>query len=75
VAYSFSYEEIFSLVREKKITAKFVNMILKERNILFEIVTDAMQRESAIADDYWQNTLKHGKKDKIEVALQNLDRK
>ena len=34
-----------------------------------------MQRESAIADDYWQYTLKHGKKDQVEVALQNIERK
>jgi hypothetical protein len=34
-----------------------------------------MQRESAIANDYWSFTLKHGKKDQIEVALQNIERK
>jgi hypothetical protein len=39
------------------------------------IVTDVMQRESAIADDYWRYTLKHGKKDQVEVALQNIERK
>jgi hypothetical protein len=39
------------------------------------IVTDAMQRESAIADDYWRYTFKHGKKDQVEVALQNIERK
>jgi hypothetical protein len=39
------------------------------------IVTDAMQRESAIADDYWRYTFKHGKKDQVEVALQNIERR
>ena len=34
-----------------------------------------MQRESAIADDYWRYTLKNGKKDQLEVAIQNLERK
>ena len=38
------------------------------------IVTDMMQRESAIADDYWRDTLKNGKKDQVEVALQNIER-
>ena len=37
--------------------------------------SDAMQRESAIADDYWSYTLTHGKKDQIEVALQNIEQK
>ncbi|CAF4933130.1 unnamed protein product, partial [Rotaria socialis] len=32
--------------------------------------SDATQRESAIADDYWSSTLQHGKKDQVEVALQ-----
>ncbi|UJR27965.1 hypothetical protein I4U23_009223 [Adineta vaga] len=36
-------------------------------------ITDAMQRESAIADDYWRYTLKHGKKDQVQVTLQNLE--
>ncbi|CAF3203613.1 unnamed protein product [Rotaria sp. Silwood2] len=39
------------------------------------IVNDVMQRESAIADDYWSYTLKHGKKDRVEVAIQNIERK
>jgi hypothetical protein len=39
------------------------------------LVTDAMQRESAIADDYWRYTLQNGKKDQVEVALQNIERK
>ena len=34
-----------------------------------------MQRESAIADDYWRYTLTHGKHDQMEVALQNIERK
>ncbi|CAF3552086.1 unnamed protein product [Rotaria sp. Silwood1] len=38
-------------------------------------VSDAMQRESAIADDYWSYVVKHGKKDQIEVAVQNIERK
>ncbi|CAF4063885.1 unnamed protein product [Rotaria magnacalcarata] len=48
----------------------------KETSFLFAIiVSDAMQRESAIADDYWSYTLQHGKKDQVEVALQNIERK
>ncbi|CAF0835257.1 unnamed protein product [Adineta steineri] len=38
-------------------------------------ITDAMQRESAIADDYWRYALKNGRKDQVEVALQNIERK
>ncbi|CAF1166712.1 unnamed protein product [Adineta ricciae] len=38
-------------------------------------VTDAMQRESAIADDYWGYTLKHGKKDQMEIALHDIEEK
>ncbi|CAF3372458.1 unnamed protein product [Rotaria socialis] len=34
-----------------------------------------MQRESAIADDYRSYTLQHGKKDQVEFALQNIERK
>ena len=37
-------------------------------------VTDAMQRESAIADDYWRYALTHGKQDEVHVALQNMER-
>lgn len=39
------------------------------------IVTDLMQRESAIADDYWRDTLKHGKQEQIDVALRNIEQK
>ncbi|CAF1630957.1 unnamed protein product [Adineta ricciae] len=38
-------------------------------------ITDAMQRESAIADDYWGYTLKHGKKDPMEIALHDIEEK
>ncbi|CAF4717738.1 unnamed protein product, partial [Rotaria sp. Silwood2] len=33
-----------------------------------------MQRENAIADNYWSYTLTHGKKDQIEVLSQNIER-
>ncbi|CAF1526665.1 unnamed protein product, partial [Adineta steineri] len=38
-------------------------------------ITDAMQRESAIADDYWRYTLKYRKKDQIEIALHDIEQK
>ncbi|CAF3943375.1 unnamed protein product [Rotaria sordida] len=38
-------------------------------------VSDAMRRENAIADDYWSYTLKHRKKDQIEIVIQNIERK
>ncbi|CAF2809455.1 unnamed protein product [Rotaria sp. Silwood2] len=38
-------------------------------------ISDTMQRESAIADDYWNYIFKHGKKDQVEVAIQNIERK
>ncbi len=48
----------------------------RKNHFVFVITaTDAMQREAAIADDYWRSTLKNGKKDQIEVALQNIERK
>ena len=34
-----------------------------------------MQRESAIADDYWNERLKDGKKDQIDTVLQNIEQK
>ncbi|CAF4811452.1 unnamed protein product, partial [Rotaria sp. Silwood1] len=47
-----------------------------EKNVQEEFkITDAMQRESAIADDYWSYTLKHGKKDQVEVALEKIERR
>ncbi|CAF1117491.1 unnamed protein product [Rotaria sordida] len=49
---------------------------LSEQKIREEFkISDAMQRESAIADDYWSYTLKHGKKDQVEVAIQNIERR
>ncbi|CAF1368298.1 unnamed protein product [Rotaria sordida] len=49
---------------------------LNENNIREKFKpSDAMQRESAIANDYWSYTLKHEKKDQIEVALQNIERR
>jgi hypothetical protein len=50
-------------------------IFIERKSFLHMIVTDPMQRESAIANDYWSFTLKHGKKDQIEVALQNIERK
>ncbi|CAF1034555.1 unnamed protein product [Rotaria sordida] len=38
-------------------------------------LNDVMQRESAIAAGYLNHTLKHGKKNHIEVALQNIERR
>ncbi|CAF1583060.1 unnamed protein product, partial [Adineta steineri] len=38
-------------------------------------ITDAMQRESAIADDYWRYTLKYRKKDQMEIALHDIEQK
>ncbi|CAF1503812.1 unnamed protein product [Rotaria sordida] len=49
---------------------------LSEQKIREEFKTsDEMQRESAIADDYWSYILKHGKKDQVEVAIQNIERR
>ncbi|CAF3508465.1 unnamed protein product [Rotaria sordida] len=49
---------------------------LSEQKIREEFkISDAMQRESAIADDYWSYILKHGKKDQVEVAIQNIERR
>ena len=60
---------------EKNFEVKLDRYNLNEKKGFFDKVTDAMQRESAIADDYWRYTLKHGKKDQVEVALQNIERK
>ncbi|CAF1049400.1 unnamed protein product [Rotaria sordida] len=38
-------------------------------------ISNAMQHESAIADDYWSYILKHGKKDPVEAAIENIERK
>lgn len=34
-----------------------------------------MQRESAIADDFWHSMLEHRQKHQIEITLENLERK
>jgi hypothetical protein len=34
-----------------------------------------MQRESAIADDFWRNVFRHPKKNRIDVILENIERK
>jgi len=39
------------------------------------IVSDAMRRESAIADDYWHHIFKHNENDRMEIALQNIEQK
>lgn len=39
------------------------------------LVTDGMQRESAIADDFWRYTFKHTQKNRMDVILENLERK
>ena len=38
------------------------------------LVTDSMQRESAIAEDYWRTALKTGRKEAVDVSLQNIER-
>ncbi|CAF1284448.1 unnamed protein product [Didymodactylos carnosus] len=38
-------------------------------------ITDSMQRESAIAEDYWRYTLRHETKNQTEIALENLEQK
>jgi hypothetical protein len=34
-----------------------------------------MQRESAIADDFWRNVFRHPKKNRIDIILENIERK
>ncbi len=34
-----------------------------------------MQRESAIADDFWRNIFRHPKKNRIDAILENIERK
>jgi hypothetical protein len=41
----------------------------------FRILTDIMQRKSAIANDYRRYTLKYENKAQVKVALQNIERK
>jgi len=46
----------------------------EEKTILcLLLVTDPMQRESAIADDYWNENLKNKTKDSVEIKLQNIE--
>jgi len=39
------------------------------------IVSDRMRRESAIAKEYWHETFKHDKNDRMEVTLRNIEQK
>jgi hypothetical protein len=39
------------------------------------IVSDAMRRESAMAEDYWHDIFKQNKHDGVEVILQNIEQK
>jgi hypothetical protein len=32
-----------------------------------------MQREKAIADDYWRSQLKNARKESLEVTLENIE--
>jgi hypothetical protein len=34
-----------------------------------------MRRESAIAKEYWHETFKHDKNDRMEVTLRNIEEK
>lgn len=43
--------------------------------MLLFLVTDTMQRESAIASDYWRSILKWERKQQIETTLANIERK
>ncbi|CAF1523666.1 unnamed protein product, partial [Didymodactylos carnosus] len=37
--------------------------------------SDSMQRESAIAEDYWRYIFKHEKKTQTEIAMESLEQK
>lgn len=39
------------------------------------VVSDAMRRESAIAEDFWHSTFKHNINDRMETTLQNIEEK
>jgi hypothetical protein len=39
------------------------------------LVTDEIQRESAIADDFWRHVFTHTKKNRTDVILENIERK
>lgn len=58
-----------------KVRDNRIDLRRKTNDLIALLVTDAMQRESAIADDYWRYTFQHEKKDRTEVSLQNIDRK
>jgi hypothetical protein len=54
------------------------NSIDFEFSLLVEclyVVTDAMRRESAIANDFWDETLSRNVNDQVEVTLKNIEQK
>ncbi|CAF1605995.1 unnamed protein product [Adineta ricciae] len=38
-------------------------------------INDVMQRESAIADDFWRYAFKHAKKTRVDIVLEAIERK
>lgn len=39
------------------------------------LVSDAMRRESAIAEDFWSSILKSNTNDRMEITLKNIEQK
>ena len=64
-------EGVFNDEFQSKYDCKAID---EANDLLWLLVTDAMQRESAIADDYWRETFQNGKKDQTEVSLKQIER-
>ncbi|CAF0967570.1 unnamed protein product, partial [Didymodactylos carnosus] len=62
----------------RHVTASIDNIPLKIRTqtlVNEPKITDFMQRESAIAEDYWRYTLRHEEKSRTEITLESLEQK
>lgn len=42
---------------------------------MIHIVSDAMRRESAIAEDFWYSIFKNNINDRMETTLQHIEQK
>ena len=56
-----------------KVSAMMMMMIVEM--YAWILVTDIMQRESAIADDFWRSIFQHSKENHLDRILENLERK
>lgn len=64
--------QIVSNSRSWRVIEFFLHMSLPS---MVDLVSDALRRESAIAEDFWSSILKHDTNDRMEITLKNIEQK